>query len=1043
MTATGISNWRDELGVVDLMPPVYYSSESEVRVQANAVPQALALQRAFERLRLDGILCLENNPLAYFKEVAAIKPAEVQKLHRQFWNQGLAPILVLIDPREIHVYSGLALPPEKPEDLERNNLVERLNRVADEASVRQLVLSISSGAYFRAHTKLFDPKQRVDRNLLSNLQATRQALAAATSRPLGTQTLDALLCRIVFVCYLFDRNVIGSAYLSSIGIPATGHLREILSRPKQEARERLYALFKKLGSDFNGDLFSDNLDQEASDIAAKHLEILEQFLSGTNMTTGQLSFWPYDFAMIPIETISAIYEHFLQAEDPEGKRRAGAFYTPRFLAEVTLDIALEGMDSLLDKRFLDPACGSGIFLVGVFNRLAEEWKRENPNARYDRQASSLIEILRRNLSGVDVNPTACRISAFSLYLALLDQLSPPDIQRLQSKGKMLPRLVCFPEDCEEQDQGQTIRCGDFFASEDIGEFDLVIGNPPWKSLEGTLTTAEKWCQEHHVPLANRQLAIAFIWKGAAHQHLGGRVCFVLPHGVLFNHQDKALTFQNAWLERCSLDVVLNLADLRFNLFEAAVAPALVIRYRAGSSQEKDHRIQYLAPKTSWVISQAEIVSVPPEDRTEILTKDLLSDLKAHRAPRAWKERFWGTPRDWKFLDRLSDLPALSAIVGSERSAKSLRWTIAEGLQPIGASDNPEEAKTVKLPTRLFLQAKGFADRLVLTENDCEKLLQPKFVVRKRSNTSTAVFNAPHVLVSKGLNVAFADFAVVFRHAVRGIQGPAEDRELLLFLTAYLRSPLARYFLFHTSSRWGIERSEVEVAELLRLPFPLPEETSSPEQAKKLFKRVAQSIDAFARREEAILEDRKGLVHVLQTECNKLLYEYFALDETEQALVEDTVSMAMESILPPRASTKLPTLKESSLEYRRQYTNLLCETLNDWTRGGPYHFTAQVESSSGSGMAVVILDRARIGDGKAGISSERPDGLLPVLKRLQQTFKTDIGSVELLRGVKVFDQDSLYLFKSLDQRFWSRTAALNDADEIATTVLMRSRKVRQG
>lgn len=133
---------------------------------------------------------------------------------------------------------------------------------------------------------------------------------------------------------------------------------------------------------------------------------------------------------------------------------------------------------------------------------------------------------------------------------------------------------------------------------------------------------------------------------------------MLPHGVLFNHQDKALTFQNAWLERCSLDVVLNLADLRFNLFEAAVAPALVIRYRAGSSQEKDHRIQYLTPKTSWTISEAEIVSVPPEDRTEILTKDLLSDLKAHRAPRAWKERFWGTPRDWKFLDRLSDLPSL-------------------------------------------------------------------------------------------------------------------------------------------------------------------------------------------------------------------------------------------------------------------------------------------------------------------------------------------------------------------------------------------------
>jgi len=1041
MTATNSSDWRNELGVADLKPPVFYSSESEVKVSTSAVPQALALQRAFERLNLNGILCLDNNPLAYFKEVTSVKPAEVQKLHRQFWNQGLAPILVLIDPREIHVYSGLALPAEKPEDLERTNLVERLSRVADQSKVRQLVLSISSGAYFRAHTKLFDPKQRVDRNLLSNLQATRQALAAATSRKLGIQTLDALLCRIVFVCYLFDRNVIGSAYLSSIGIPATNHLREILNRPKPEARERLYALFKRLGTDFNGDLFSDNLDQEAKSIAAKHLEILDQFLSGTHMTTGQHAFWPYDFEMIPIETISAIYEHFLQAEDPEGKRKAGAFYTPRFLAEVALDIALDGMDSLLSKRFLDPACGSGIFLVGVFNRLAEEWKRQNPNARYDRQANSLIEILRHNISGVDINPTACRISAFSLYLALLDQLSPPDIQQLQRKGKVLPRLVCFSDGCEDQDQGQTILCGDFFSNKNFGEFDLVVGNPPWKSLEGPLTTAERWCETHRAPLANRQLAIAFVWKGTLHQRTGGRVCFVLPHGVLFNHQDKAINFQKAWLERCALDVVLNLADMRFNLFEAAVGPALVIRYRTSSSQDIDHRIDYLAPKTSWAISQAEIVSVPPEDRTEVLAKDLLSDLKAHRVPRAWKERFWGTPRDWKFLDRLSDLPALSAIVGSERSIKPPRWIIAEGLQPIGTSDNPDDAKSIKLPTRLFLPAKGFADRFVLTESDCEKLPQPKFVVRNRSNTSTTVFNPPHVLVSKGLNVAFADFPVVFRHAIRGIHGPAEDRELLLFLSAYLRSPLARYFLFHTSSRWGIERAEVEVAELLRVPFPLPEQISSSVQARKLVKQIAQKIDAFCQREEAILEDRKELIQALEMECNTLLYQYFEIDGTEQALVEDTVSIAMESILPPRASTKLPTLKESSPEYRKQYTDLLCDTLNDWTRGGPYHITGQVESSAGSGMAVVILDRTRNGDERTELASGRPDGLLPVLNRLHKIFKTDIGSVELLRGVKVFDRDSLYLFKSLDQRFWTRTAALNDADEIATTVLMRSRQER--
>ena len=80
--------------------------------------------------------------------------------------------------------------------------------------------------------------------------------------------------------------------------------------------------------------------------------------------------------------------------------------------------------------------------------------------------------------------------------------------------------------------------------------------------------------------------------------------------------------------------------------------------------------------------------------------------------------------------------------------------------------------------------------------------------------------APTSWSQKGLKrSAFADFDVAFRHALRGIHGPDEDRELLVFLAAYLQTALARFFLFHTSSNWGVSRAEVHVEELLRLPFP--------------------------------------------------------------------------------------------------------------------------------------------------------------------------------------------------------------------------------
>src|SRR5262249_5050047 len=126
--------------------------------------------------------------------------------------------------------------------------------------------------------------------------------------------------------------------------------------------------------------FNDDLDVEAAEVTTSHTHILSRFLSGSEVRSGQGVFWPYDFSVIPVETISAIYEHFLKASDAAAKKKSGAFYTPRFLAEVVLALALEGTSDLLEKRFLDPACGSGIFLVGLFNRLAEEWSRKKTGA---------------------------------------------------------------------------------------------------------------------------------------------------------------------------------------------------------------------------------------------------------------------------------------------------------------------------------------------------------------------------------------------------------------------------------------------------------------------------------------------------------------------------------------------------------------------------------------------------------------------------------------------------------------------------------------
>src|SRR5207253_1454363 len=65
---------------------------------------------------------------------------------------------------------------------------------------------------------------------------------------------------------------------------------------------------------------------------------------------------------------------------------------------------------------------------------------------------------------------------------------------------------------------------------------------------------------------------------------------------------------------------------------------------------------------------------------------------------------------------------------------------------------------------------------------------------------------------------------------------------------------------------------------------------------------------------------------------------------------------------------------------------------------------------------------------------QPYDIIDTLGRLQRLHRKSLGSVELIRGIKVFDGNSIYIIRPLSQRFWTRTTALNDADEIASTIL---------
>lgn len=1035
MNARAADNWRADFGIDPRKNPNFLSSKDDLTGKR---AQAHVLRNAFDLLGLDGILCSGSTPLIYFKQVGEIRTDVVLDLHRQFWNHGGAPVLVLVSKDKVHVYSGMSRPVDTVgPGSQPPSLVETLDRVA--VALREFIVSVESGSFFQRHARSFDPEQRVDRDLLTNLGETRRLLDQESKRQIASAVLDALLCRLVFTCYLCDREVILPKYFQELGIENATHLRDVLAiRPLREAKATLYRLFHQLGNDFNGDLFNDDLDAESRKITNKHIEILDEFFSGTNMRHGQRAFWPYDFGCIPIETISAIYERFLKDED----QRDGAFYTPRFLAEVVLDSALEDVGPLLGKKFLDPACGSGIFLVGLFARIAEEWKQANPNARYDRRARELMQVLRESLFGVDKNPTACRITAFSLYLAYLDQLAPSDIQRLQRKGRALPPLTWDHASATPESSSRNIHRVDFFQKDALlpQGADLVLGNPPWGSIAGDNTPAGEWCAERKKLLPDKQIAVAFIWKAAEHASQTGKVCFLLPHGVLCNHGSIAVEFQKAWVRQHTLRRVLNLADLRHFLFRGAIHPAIVVEYTQGEPDLRAGRIEYWAPKADWMIARAEVINVSPIDRKTVTVAGLFDDLDRPDAPQVWVRDYWGSPRDLRLIDRLSLHPRLRDHVRlSNETGSQKRWVRAEGFQPAGRNDDPQSAKQLRLPSRRFIKAKSAQIDLFLLESDCQQLESNEITVRGRSNTDTDIYKAPHVLITKGFKrIAFADFSVSFQHAIRGIHGPKEDRSLLIFLAAYLRSPLAQYFAFHTSANRSMFHEEVQVNELLRLPFPLPHQLPNKDRSQAIVDQVAKIVDHASGQARQNFLARANIVEAATEKIMPLIEEYFELQTSETDLVRDTVKVTIPSIQPSLSGMPVPTVKPSPSDQQQAYVDRVCSTLNSWTGRSRYCVRGTVASSITLGIGIAKFDKILKSDGQQPL--EKIDqNLLETFDRLRAALPGSLRTIDPIRELMVFDNNQLYLVKPVEQRHWTQTAALNDADEVAGTILMHSLK----
>ncbi|WP_024882294.1 N-6 DNA methylase [Methylosinus sp. LW3] len=1007
--------WKDRLGLGSRSAPEFYESASTVA----DTPHALAIRTALDELGLSAIFCVQGVPTIAILNMTSFDPARVVDLHGALWNQGLASLLLVTAGDVLRVYS-LARKPQKEwgENFDRRCLIETLNAASQALEIRDLVYGAESGRLWKEHADYFQTKERIDQVLLDNLTQSHKLLGGS----LPSDAAQALLIQAMFIAYLEDRKIITPEYVLSATNKAADSFAALLAKRDVKL---LKLLFATLRDDFNGDLFVApcSFDQRAKapTVNASHLDVIASFRAGREeMTKGYYRFWGYDFRYIPIELVSAVYDRFL-GEKEEDRKAQGAYYTPMYLADTVVSQLWDVLPpEVKDKgQFLDPACGSGVFLVRSFQRLCEHWRVKHQSKKI--RWPSLLAILRR-IHGWDLNGGAVRVAVFSLYVALLEEVDPPDLQALIKNKKILPELW----------EGTLVQRDFFDALEKEGtSFDVVVGNPPWTSRRGPDRSSVHWCRKNSLPMPDREDAWAFVWKALRHLKSDGQVAFLLPAmGFLHNIADTSLAARKLFMGRSRVLRIINFADLRFQLFDSAIRPTALFLFGPNSVENAEYRFEYWAPKADLNLQIKRTITLSSADRVIMNSATAASDVLA------FKHRLWMREPDAKLFAYLSTLPKLSALVkeykefSRRRLSAAGHWVIGVGYKPY--HDVDDERSTVDHSTSKFvgilpdLPIDSFTSVSQVTTG-----LRPaasKLVHRKGFEEA---FRGARILVPRTISLgrlraSYTEADLTFQDIILGITVPDGEKERGKLLVALLNSKIAAWYSFHGTASFGSERPEVKQSGVVQLPFPALHDLPEPERAQVAAANLVALVNREITKANAPLVLDSGQDSLL-SEIDKWAYEYFCLSQDEIVLIEDMIECIIPAVQPHQGSFpelwKAPTEKE-----RQQYATWLINSTAEWLQPDtPLH--ASLEASN----ADLGVLRLSFSDSTKSSAYAEKDAILvsDALSKIMQHVRQPIaGNFQLMPDLRLFIDKDLYLVKPMQRRFWLRSTALADSDAIA-------------
>lgn len=1006
------------------------------RLSAGDGARVAPLMSADHGLSADAVFKVGTAPVIVFKSSETLADSETE-WHRLAWNFGVAPLLWVTTPQYVRIYNAYQ-PPEafghKSPLLGEFTLSNGIDQAL--AQVRQVCgrRHVAMGGFWRSQfARPIDRRTRIDNVLLRELTALLGDLVGRGIRPALAQKLVG---RCIFFQYLVHRGYVTEAELETRF--GRGELHSILAD-----LDSTYGLFRWIRTTFNGDLFP--IENEAAERdqlghSAAWLAPLSDFFGHFNVSDKQGRLFPFRFDAIPVELISSIYEKFVHMADTDGEQKLGVHYTPINLVDLVLDPVFEGLEPT--ARVLDPACGSGVFLVESLRRLVWLQSRQKPVTR-----ELVRETLLRQIRGVDISPAALSVAAFSLYLALLelDPNPPRGLDALDClKFDPLHDHVLFSASTFDPSLAERMTRGGLLIQP---QFDAIIGNPPWthdpkaKEADRALIKLERsakargddpdaveqeperrsgitYARLAGVPLPQRSNDWAFLWRCRDFSHSKTRLALVMKSTPFFSLEKGAAERRDRLLRAFPNVSLVNMAQLRLSrLFQEYEAEEGEAKAAAGPALLFFSNCLPVDPDTATVINlpwtstfQNTGIFELPADPPKGVPLDLLG-----LRPELLKTAAYGEERDLWFLERLArnkHVTTFSALLAD------LGLPAGQGYQPGNKYPATHLRGLPVLTTRQFSAMRVTRDLPVLEASHAYRAY------------SLDRYKGPLILLPEGgltaalergrYTAAFDERDLVYNESFIGVSFAKSSNQMARALTAVMNSSFVAYQLAFIGCTLGIKQTKVERVDLDNVRLPRLEQLN-PQLLGKLAELESKLADSLA--PDPILR-----------ELDELVYDACGLITAEKAILSDAVRRARAIMFETpgdRSSMDIEPCEEEILTYARN----LCNSLNEYAEDdNDQALIPQCYAPAGNDLVVMRFSLGRKADAKGGdlVKAKLAD-VAP------QDFSSAFGGSELpylrpLRSLRLYVEDTLIIAKPARYRCFTPAAAWSDGDRILTDLM---------